>query len=461
MLKRSDPQTSIIPNENFDLYKNLFVSGSLGISGGFIVQSPGKTWFDPKRKIRDNDVLDHLQQSKSVAVIPAYYPVYATLDLDFDPLLDDTSPNKITEKVDRVLELFQLKSSEYLQFTSPGFKETGNRHIIVPVTYKGNPASGRLIKRILGPIAAEAGVELFPNGLRKIRLPFGYEQYLLDPEDGSPLSYTWKENLYWLTQLDPVDLERYPFQGLTSTSGETGSDTGITKGNGEQLVEHGLQAHGTRHIATGEVARHYYFHNKDIDTAKAEIKNWLRTKHNGFSKEINKGNWRVVDNEVDAWVESTYDFFEKRGVYPTSVHNLQGWLTKADVNFVIDQYPGEWVKQKKLSRLLQHYRGRTGGARRWVPLHRDLWRTLVGNDYIQFRENLEENIFEMTHSYQRGKYSKRVLIRIPTANSADMLRDQEGRAVTDWREMLLMVFGDVMAAARASGANFQRFYEKS
>jgi hypothetical protein len=451
---------AIIAGDDFSLYKELFVSGCYGIKGGFLIQLPGKTWFDPKRKIRDSDVMDHLEQQKSVAAIPAYYPTFFTIDLDFYPSQADSPYGQVEDRVLEVIDKFQLHESEYLRITSPSYQESGNQHIIVKGIYNGEPVSARLIRKILAPIAMNAGLELYPWGARKLRLPFGYGQYLIDNEDGSPLTYSWAENLQRLSQLDPVDLERYPYQSYYTRNSETGSISGSTKEDGKYLWEHGLQAYGTRHVAVGAVARLLYFRNLGPDATKDEVKKWLRVKHNDFSIEIKKGNWRVVDADVDDWVEDTYTFFEKNGIYPISIHNMQGWMTRADVDFILDVFPGDWVNQKRLCRLLQHYRGRTRGERKWITLHRNLWRRLGGNGYLQWRQVLERSILEVNPSYRAGMYSKSILLRLPPASPSQMLQDKEGRAVNEWRKALLMAFGDNMAAAMASGTNFQRFYEQ-
>jgi hypothetical protein len=446
-------------DDKFCLYNKLFVAGCHGVSGGFQIQLRDNAWFNPHRKIRDDDVADHLQQMKSVAVIPAYYPIYATLDVDFHDTSAVTIISQVEDKVQQAIEMFQLNNSEYLQFTSPGYEKSGSRHILVPVTYNGKPASSRLIKRILGPIAGKAGIELFPCGGRKTRLPFGYKQFLIDPEDGSPLTYTWQENLHWLTRIDPIDLERYPYQSMHETGADTYGTVNLTVSNSELLWEHGLQAFGTRHPATGTIARRFYFRNQDIDTAKAEIKLWLRSKHNGFSKEITKGNWSLVDAEVDAWAEGTYAFFEKRGIYPTSIHNMTGWLARADVDLILEVFPGDWINQKRFCRLLQHYRARTRGERRWISMHRKIWGSIVGSRYIEFQRALEGKILEINNSYKVGAFSKRIILRLPPAAPAQMICDQEGRAENNWKTILLSVFGNVAAAAQASRINWRRFYE--
>ena len=316
------------------------------------------------------------------------------------------------------------------------------------------------MKRILGPLAIKIGIEAFPDGMRKLRLPFGFKQFLIDPESGSPLTYTWQENLYWLNRLDPVDLERFPYQGHHGK--DPGAETVLAplSGSGEVLWEQGLQGNGTRHAATGQLARFLYFRNHDIDTAKAEIKGWIRTKHNGHSQEVAKGNWRLVDNEIDRWVESTYAYFEGRGIYPTSIHNLLGWMTRSDVDLILEKFPGDWINQKRFCRLLQHYRARTGGERRWIPMHRKIWGSLIGSRYVEFQKALEGKGLEINNSYKTGAFSKRIFMRLPLATPAQMICDREGRAENNWRNILLFVFGNVTEAAQASRINGRRFYKR-
>lgn len=453
-------QLNEIPDGNFKTFKRLFAAGSYGVSGGFIIQQIGGTWFDPKRKIRDSDILDHLEQRKSVAVVPAYYPTYFTIDLDFHSSREGSNYSQVEDRVMEILDQFQLHESEYLRFTSPSYQESGNQHIIVQGTYNGVPASARLTRKILEPIATKACVELFPWGARKLRLPFGYGQNLIDNEDGSPLAYSWSENLQWVTKIEPLDLERYPFQHSHHTT-NTGIDAtvNLTTGNGEYLWEHGLQANGTRNAAIGAVARLLYLRNWGQEISRAEIKNWIRIKHNGFSKEIRKQNWRLVDAEIDAWVDGTYDFFEKQGFYPTAIHNIQGWMTRADVNLILDVFPGDWINQKRFCRLLQHYRARTRGTRHWIPMHRKIWGSIIGSRYIDFQKALEGKILEINNSYRVGAFSKRILLRVPPATPAQMICGQDGRAENSWRDILLSIFGNIEAAACASKIHRRRFYE--
>lgn len=461
MFLNSGPQTKNIPNESFDLYKKVFVAGSFGVKGGFQIQPSGKEWFNPNRKIRDDDVQDHLDQKKSIAVIPAYFPTFATLDLDFPESFLGQLYLRIEDRVQQAIEIFQLGPSEYMQISSPRYEETRNRHIIFPVTYNGNAASGRLIKRIMTPLAIKAGIELFPNGMRKLRPPFGFKQYMIDPETGRLLTYSWEESLQWLTRMDPVDLERYPYQCLRDTRSKAYGTVNLTVNDSELIWENGLQAFGTRHAATGQLARLLYFRNLDMDTAKTEIKGWMRAKHNGYSREIAKGNWRLVNAEVDGWVDGTYAYFEGRGIYPTSIHNMQGWVTRADVDIILSQFKGDWIRQKKMSGLVRHYRGRTAGIRRWIPVHRQIWRKLGGNDYIPFRNSIVGELLEINHSYKSGAYSKRIIMRLPLASPAEMIKDADGRALTEWRGILLAVFGNPREAALASGTNIQRYYDKN
>lgn len=460
MYLSEDLKTMGIPDEQFSLYKKLFAQGSFGVRGGFAIQPIGGKWSNPNRKIRDQDILDHLQQIKSIAAIPPYYPSFFTIDLDFPPVLFGTYPDNAEDRVSKIIDIFQLHDSEYHEFTSPSFGETGNRHVIVPATYRGKPASTRLIKTILSPIAAKVGVELFPYGLSKLRLPFGYKQCLIDREDGAPLPFSWTKNLYWLSQLDPVDLERYPFQHYQTSNSNAEFDLESSQSNAQYYWEHGLQAFGTRHKVTGILASYSYFRSWDQDTAKTEIKNWLRSMHNGFSKEIRKGNWKRVDAEVDVWVEKKYEYFENRAIYPNNIHNLQAWMTRADVDLVLKIFYGDWINQKRLCRLLQHFRGRTGGTRRWIPVHRDVWWRIVSSCYKKFQQSLEGKILEINNSYRAGMYSKRVILRVPNVAPSQMICDQEGRAMNDWKKILLSVFGNIPTAVQASGANFQRFYEE-
>lgn len=426
-----ETQEGTWPEEDADFtdYKVSFVRD---YSGPYAIQWPGKRWSTRSRKVSDPLIRAHLDGTYWVATKAPWYPRFAYVDLDH--------PDEAT--LEGVVGALGLSEGQYHVCTSPSFPDTGNVHLIFAPRYREQPATKKLIHTILKSRVQHAGAELYPQTRRKFRLPFGRDQSLLDVVDGlicAPLPYGWKEALQWVSRLEPLALEQFPHQLELRLSSP--AHHWAKRKDAETLLEHGLLSPGTRHDACLTLAIYFFRLNWDISDTRAKLKRWIKTHHNGFSKEVNRGRWKVVRGEIDQiyWV---YDKYGRGAVYPDTTHNIEAWITPKDMAFIGEVFPGSVVNQRRLFKLISYYRPRS--VYPWVFIPRWRWFQIANDRHYQaFRADLENRgLLESNHEYQVGQFSKRFRLRLPPATSLDRI-EEEYRAIHDFSEAALRAFGGV------------------
>jgi len=416
-------------SEAFSSYKESFVRD---FEGPYAIQWPGGRWKTRYKKVSDPLIRAHLDKKYWLATKAPWYPRYAYIDLD-EPSGGD---------LERILAALNLSDGQYCLCTSPSWKESGNLHLIFAPRYRDRPVTKKLIFRALRERVKGAGAELYPQTRRKFRLPFGRDQYLVDAEVGAPLPYSWREALYWVQKLDHYPLEELSHQ-LELDLKVPRVETWVKREEAEGLLEYGLPGPGTRHNSCLILAIYFFRLNWDQSDVRAKLKRWLRAKHNGFSKEINKGNWRIVDREVDEIVNWTYEHYGRAKVYPDTTHNLEAYITKPDMNFIGEVFPGDIVNQRRLFKLICYYRPRSYYPYVFIPRWR--WWEIAGRKehYLSFRADLESRgLLETINSYQVGGYPKRFRLYIPRASISERV-EEDKRAIQNFDEAVFRVFGSV------------------
>ena len=77
------------------------------------------------------------------------------------------------------------------------------------------------------------------------------------------------------------------------------------------MFHEGLQEKGTRNKATLHVAYYLYTQNYSPRVASELMRDWIRARHNGYSEEVNKGNWKLVDREIENGVNWVWNRYTK------------------------------------------------------------------------------------------------------------------------------------------------------
>jgi len=419
-------------------------------NGPYGIQWPGGEWRTKNKKVSDPLIRDgHLSGKYWAALLAAYYPHFGFLDVDHaDP-----------EKWERIKAYFHFEPGEYLLFTSPSFKETGNFHVYYRPRYRGAPATKKLLYQSTAQAARELGIEIFPKLRQKGRLPLGRDQKLIDEETWGPLEYTWQEALYWLAKLEDYDLQKLP-QQLRLPLTDAPVQTWNRRSQAEELLEHGLSGPGTRHDSIEVLAQYFYRRNYNPGEAQAKIKHWLRAKHHGYSKEVNAGRWGRVDREIEEIVAWYYGHLDRARFYPDGTHNLEGWVTPADVRWIVQEvFPNDVVNQKRLFKLLSYYRARM--YHNWVFISWHVWADICSeHTYRAFRVQLEaKGLLDSIHNYWHVpahpelSYPKRFQFKNLPAASFDHRIAQDGRAMQDYYDTLLGVYGSRQEVYQLVGRN--------
>ena len=455
----SELEERVIPYiESFHHYEEAFTRG--GFDQSYAIQKPGSSWVTRNKKLSHLNFIDHLAHLYWLALRSPWYVGAANIDAD--------NVSDIEEVYDNVEEVMGFSPSQYIVMTSPSYDNYDSDHNGIHVLFKSRfndlPPTANLFQNILGRKIRSAGWELYPNGGSKFRLPFGLRQRPIS-RDGTIKDITWLECLEAFQRLTPVDLSHARYLPQQENQFELFTDPQLPafqspKGKAADLWDGGLTYPSSRYEAIGILARDCYFRNIHREVAAASIKRWIRRKHNGFSDAVNKGDLRRVDKGIEGWIDGTYKHFASVNTLPTSTHNGEGWLTYADINFIINVFPGNYIDQKRLFKLLCYYRPRQ--LAEFVSIHRDRWRSCVSAANEQAFKNslINKRLLEIKPSYLPGRYSRKYKLNgLPSASREDMIEVGE-RAVHDYKQALRLKFGTVRNVIEASGIAKQTFYHE-
>lgn len=443
--------------KDFDLYQRLFCKGSF--DGSFGIEYIGGEWktihYTPPKKM----LARHVRGDYWIGLKSPWYPIFCTLDID--------NPGDTKTAIEAIKRKLGLHEKQIAAYTSPSFfkddlSHSGSLHLFIKPTFNANPCTQKLMRKILSPLIQELHYELYPQEKKVCRLPFGRNQHIVDINGVVDFDSGWQKSLREVFGLIPVPLEKFPYQKENRRIPINPIlDVSPQKNKAEEILHTGLIEYGTRHKITGLLARYFYFRNWPPDSVKTYIRQWLNEKHNGFSREINRGNWTLVNKEIDNWINNTYQYFEQQKIYPTITHNLLGWVTNLDIKLIAEIFPGNYINQKRLFKLISYYRPRQ--QRGYVPIHREKWRKLIGNrGEREFKRLLhEKNLIDVRDSYQVRNYSKAYrLNRLSLASSSEMLKDENGRTIQDYKAALRKVFISPRNIISATGISRHTLYKK-
>lgn len=412
----------------FEEYKECFVRN---YHNPYIIQQEhGLPWTTVNKCISDNVISDHLQGTLWAGVRAPWYITWGILDID----------NPKNNTIQNVIEHLQMRESEYMLITSPSFFEDDSVHILIKPVYHQALTAKRYHKIFSEILQGEfSGIEIFPDITRGVRLPFGKNQLMIDCY-GFPIHNSWQERLYWFLKLDPFDISR-----LEKKAGYLSSNISSmfpTRSRNEQkesqaLYHNGLQRFGTRHNATLSVAYFLLRRGNSQDETRQLMRNWIREHHNGFSQEVNRGNFRLIDKEIDDAIEWNWNRYTK----PTVLGNKDNefLVCECDIPFIGECFPGDVVNQKRLFKLIgfarprQHFEDINCSQKTWIKI-------AGRNNYLSFIRKLEdEGIISRSTGYRVGVNSKSIRIKLPDATQSNPIM-KVGRYVTDYSEAVRVVY---------------------
>jgi len=372
-------------------YRSTFVQGW----PSYITKSIGKkkwTTFNAS-KIPLNDIMlqRHLDGKIAIGTPGKWYPGHCLIDFDDIDF----------RRVEEIRDAMGMNDCNSMICTS---ESVDSYHLIFRPTYQRKPPTLRLLNDIMQPFAREHGIEMYPQPKKPCRLPFSKIQTILS-EDGF-LTDTWQQKLYWFNKLDEYDLYKVPHHQQVLDLDIPGRTNKVSASTiGQQLYEHGLQEPSSRHDGQFHVLYYLWRKNMPLDAAIAETFRWIKTKHNGKSKDIT--NLRQVYAEIKRQAIRIYTKY----TYPDEAHNTHfGYLTKPDIVDVLHYTDASLPKARALFFLVKYFYPRR--LRPQVTVHSDLLVRWSSRDTYQarLREWADMGIVKQGDKYVVGKKAKELVL---------------------------------------------------
>ena len=375
----------------------------------YTVKQSGKHWKTKQKALSDTPIRSHLEGKYYIGTLAKWYPNIATFDFD-DVSLD---------YVERTRDSMRLDSSNSMLCKS---ESTGSYHLHLTPSYNGKPVTTRLLQNIVRPFAQQHNIEIYPQLNRAFRLPFGKNQDCIDLEY---IQYKkWQEQLYWLMKIDPFDLKTIPYhQQELDFNIPVIKQPGAYR-MGKQLLETGLDSRNSRHEAQYCIAYYNWASTNMLPDVNAEIVfNWVITKHNGYSTEVNSGNYRTIKEEIKRQIQSIYSTYEHSYFYPNEVNNSHnGYITKADIAEIVKLSKANLPRVNFLYNLVKYCYPRR--YRTFVNISSDKLKEWSQRNYLQYLEEFK-GIINRGESYQVDKFSKSIKLNWNYRDSTAAILDDD------------------------------------
>ena len=427
----------------------------------------GRHWKTKHKIFSDKLIKAHLDRTYAVAAAAAYTPQYYFLDFDFGPNeVGGINNRRVNEAISRL----NLSDGQFSLMTSPRYKETGNCHIALKLEYEGYAVPIRKGYRALQATVGDL-CEIYPQVNKKFRLPLGSGQYLV--EDGIILSYlNWQSALNFLLKNEVLPVESFADPNVVfhtrpinfyGTKKEHPYDKDCL-----ELLEKGLISYSTRFESQWKLICYYQHRGISREENIKKVIHWIENNHNGFSTSINRSDWRTVYGEVTRQVKSAYSdrSNRKNNRYKGKLPDAPDGFTEYDIAWISSIFPGDIVRQNKLSRLLLYCRSNNRQWFDWmyIPFHE--WYKIAGTrTYHKFIYELEDlGIIESDWHYRHvedipdASYSRKFKIAIPSKNGS--LINKKSFPVQNYLDALLVKFqGNVADISGFTKIKRQRIYE--
>ena len=406
----------------------------------YCVKIPGRTWRTKSKPLTDRPIQAHLAGTYAVAVLGQAYPLYGILDVD----------DRARDEVERVRDILGMDAGTSMVMNS---ESPDSYHVIFKPEYNGRPPSIRLLGEIFRDFARTHRLELYPRWRHAIRLPFGPKQTPADPEYRG--LETWEDMILWYGKLDAYDLKSVQFAQGSLNLPMIGPRPAVPKvgQSAAELFEHGLQAPGTRYGAQFTLLLSLWRGNVPQEQGESVVWNWIRKKHNGFSRDILRHpesvRKEITRQAVRVW--GHYDFSHVLPDVPALHH--EGYVSKPDILEIIRATKGNLPRSRFLHGLVHFMNPRRYRLSVGVSKNRLIaW----GNErtYLRYLSELSElGIVRRGSSYLVGAFSKPISMTWPWTSSKDAIL-HDGRSVEGFDGAVKRVLrpGEFREALSAQGA---------
>ncbi|MBW8017873.1 MAG: hypothetical protein FVQ82_17015 [Planctomycetes bacterium] len=356
----------------------------------------GKRWTTVDSSLvplSDFRLREHLRGKSAVGCIGRWYPGHAVFDID----------NKDIEFVYEVQDKLGLNDQNSLLCSS---ESPDSYHLIFRPVYRKKPPTLRLLNEVMNPFAKAQGIEAYPTAEKTCRLPFGPSQMILN--EGGEWIDKWQKKLYWYNKLDEYDLSAVPCctHDLEFEYPQSKGKVSAYR-EGKEYFEHGLQGPSSREQGQYHVIYYLWRKNVPLSTTIETVWHWIKTKHNGYSKDITS-NPREVKKHIERQAKIIYSRYD----LPDDTHNLYvGFVTKADLPAILHHMDGSLPKSRTLFNIVKYCYPRR--LRRRITVHSDLlqeWSS-KGTYTKRLRELHSMGLVKRGDGYVVGKKSKDLVLK--------------------------------------------------
>jgi hypothetical protein len=379
----------------------------------YAVKVPGWTWKTKTKPLTDRPIRAHLAGDYAVGVLGMSYPLFGIIDID------DRDPGE----VERIKDALGMDSGTCMTFTS---ESPDSYHLIFKPEYNGRPPAIHLLGAMFREFARSNRIEIYPQWRHAVRLPFGPKQRPADEAYRGVRS--WEDATFWFGKLDEYDLRNVRSAQYELDLPVIARPDVPEIGDAAALLTDGLQSPGTRHAAQFQILLSLWRQNVPIEQAERVTWNWIRRKHNGMSKDIDR-HPKAVRDEITRQATTIFGRYDFSRVLPDVPHLAHdGYITRPDVLEIIDITKGNLPRCRFLHGLIKHMNPRR--KRLSVGVSRDRLISWASHrTYQRYLGELEnDGIVKRGRAYQVGAFSKSIRLDWPwAASSSAVLYD--GRSV--------------------------------
>lgn len=402
------------------------------------LQNLGKDWLTINKKLPDPMIKNHLDKKLWIAVKAGWYVEYGILDVDGSTEQYDSS---VEDRCEEAIDVLQLKDENFQIMTSPSFEKDGSLHIVLKLEQNEIPPTQYQAYHFLHQKVGHL-CEIYPQKNRKFRLPFGLKQHLYDREENLVLKHLkWYEAMNFLTKLEPIFVHKVKQKNNkkkhTHFNKNTDSEYVFFNKKAEELLSHGLHNHRSRHFAQYQLISYFYRQNRHPNDVKKIVFDWIKSHHNGKSKEINNSNFEKVREEVERQTDYVYADNQSKRIYPNIVFNNLYATTEEDLLFIAKAFKGDTINQKRLFKLMSYCRPRRHHKEIFIPFH--VWEKIAHKKhYHRFLEILEEKdfiasdmIFLHLPNSPAKSFCRKFEVKLPFPQGK-ILTDKSGRNISEF-----------------------------
>lgn len=353
------------------------------------------SWRTKNKPLVDTPIKAHLNQEYHIGTLGKWYPKHAILDID----------DRFLEYVDEIKDVLGLDVFNSMLCSS---ESTNSYHLLLKPTFNNKPPTIRLLQNIFKSFGKQHNIEIYPQANRTIRSPFGDKQDCLDFEYQNLKN--WWDKLHWFKRLNDYDISTVPYY-------QQGLDLSFMKDKlpdyyeeGKLLLQNGLQRSNNRNESQFKMLYYLWRINIPFSEAMKLVLLVIKNKHNGFSKEVNKGNWRTINGEITRQAGRIYSTYELSYIYSDETHNdYNGYLSKPDIKSIVMISKGNLPKMKFLYHLVKYCYPRR--YRNFINLHSNRLIEWSQRNYIQYLDELKKSgIIQRGEKYSVDRFSKSIKI---------------------------------------------------